>query len=418
MKWVQRKIEAASIQYVLVISVIIIIVLSAFVSLLYLQKRIAQKSTLFKETVSHTNQAFDYIAQAAIPYNTVTDLSFSEYPSETTKVERTHWGIFDLISVTATLNNEQFQKIGIVGGKSTRRTAMYLQDTNKPLVLVGDTQIKGNVFLPRLSVKPGSIGGTSYYGSSLIYGNTAQSSTSLPGVQNIKFLGAFIKDKPFSDYEEFELEDGIQRRRSFAQSTQVHISLDSLYLQNISLKGNIIVASEVAITVHPSALLEHVLLVAPKIVVLPKTKGTFQALASQEIQVAEQCDLGYPSALIVAESRSQNRGKDKEAIKIGENSRLKGVVVYDTEKKPFDYDIQVSIGEGTVITGEVYCKKNLELKGSVKGSVFTGNFIAREYGSVYVNHIYNGLIDGDAVTDQLSGLFMNRTTISVAKWVH
>jgi len=418
MKWVQQKIEAASIQYVLVISVIIIIVLSAFISLLYLQKRIAQKSTLFKETIHNTNQAFDYVAQSAIPYNTVTDFSFSEYSSESTEVQRTHWGVFDLISATATLNNEQFQKTGIVGGHTTQRTALYLQETNKPLILVGNTKIQGNVFLPKLGVRRGSIGGTSYYGSSLVYGNSKQSGTSLPGIQNIDFLREFITYKPIEDFEGFDLEDGLQRQRSFAESTQVHTSLDSIYLQNISLKGNIIITSEVSITVHPSAILEHVILIAPRIVVLPKTKGTFQALASQEIDIAEECDLDYPSALVVVEAENNHRKQNKEAIKIGKNSQLKGVVVYETEKKPFDYNIQVFIEEGAIITGEVYCEKNLELKGTVKGAVFTGNFIARENGGVYVNHLYNGTIEADALAGQFSGLFMNGINVSVAKWVH
>lgn len=418
MKWVQQKIEAASIQYVLVISVIIIIVISAFISLLYLQNRIAQKNTLFKETVSHTNQVFDYIAQDEVPYNAITDFSFSEYPSESTKVERNHWGIFDLISATAVLNDEQFQKIGIAGGKNPQRRAMYLQDTNKPLVLVGNTDIRGNAALPRLGIKPGSIGGTSYYGSSLVYGNTSQSSTTLPEIKNIGFVREFINHKPFANFEEFELEDGIRVQRSFKEPTQVHSSSGSIYLQNIVLKGNIIIASEKTITVHPSAILEHTLLIAPKIVVLAKAKGTFQALASQEIEVGKDCDLGYPSSLVVVELGNHQRAQNKEAISIGENTQVKGVVVYETGQKPFDYDTQVSIGLGAEVTGEVYCRKNLELKGRIKGSVFTGNFIAREYGSVYVNHIYNGRIDANVLTGEFSGLFMNGTNISVAKWVH
>lgn len=418
MKWVQRKIEAASIQYVLVISVIIIIVLSAFISLLYLQKRIAQKNTLFKETIHHTNQAFDYVAQTTIPYNTVTDFSFSEYPSESTQVQRTHWGVFDLISATVTLNNERFQKIGIVGGNTTQRSALYLQDTNKPLILVGNTKIQGNVFLPKLGVRRGSIGGTSYYGSQLIYGNSEQSGTSLPGIQNIDFLREFITYKPFDNYEQFALEDGVQQQRSFAELTQVHTSLESIYLQNISLKGNIIIASETSITVHPSAILEHVLLIAPKIVVLSKTKGTFQALATENISVGEACVLEYPSALAVIEESSNNRDLKEAALEISKNTQLKGVVIYDTEKKPFDYNIQVVIREGAIITGEVYCKKNLELKGTVKGAVYTGNFIARENGGVYVNHMYNATIEAGALAGEFSGLFMSGTNLSIAKWVH
>lgn len=418
MKWIQRKIEAASIQYVLVISVIIIIVLSAFISLLYLQKRISQKATLFKETIALTNQAFDHIAQSEIPYNTKTVFSFSEYPMEVTEAQRTHWGAFDLISAKAVLQNEQFEKIGIVGGSTSQRTAMYLQDTNKPLILVGDTQIKGTSYVPRLGVRPGSIGGTSYYGSALIQGNTAQSNVSLPEAQNIPFLRDFINEKPFADLEEINLEDGLQLQRSFMKSTQVFISSESIYLQNVSLKGNMIIASEDSITVHSSAILEHVLLVAPKITVLSGTKGSFQALASQEIKIGERCELGYPSALVVVESENSSRDQKNEAIKIGEKTRVSGVVVYETEKKPFDYNVQVYVGEGTVVSGDVFCKKNLELKGSVLGSVFTGNFIAREYGSTYVNHIYNARIDAEALAHQFSGLFMNGTNLSVAKWVY
>ncbi len=381
-------------------------------------KKNCAKNTLFKETVSITNQAFNYIGQQDIPYNIVTALSFSEYPYEITEVKKTHWGIYDLASAKAILHNEQFQKTGIVGGRNMKRTAMYLQDTNKPLVLVGNTKIRGNVFLPRLSVKSGSIGGTSYYNPTLIYGNISQSNTSLPGIKNIDFLRAFINDRPFDDLEEFELEDGMQRQRSFEESTQVHKSSGSIYLQNISLKGNLIIAAGDSITVHPSATLEHVLLVAPKIVVLEKTRGTFQALASQKIDIAKQCNLGYPSALIVLEAENSQRDQTEEAIRIGESTEMKGVVLFETEKKPFDYNVQVLIEENAVISGEVYCKKNLELKGSINGAVFTGNFIAREYGSTYINHIYNGNIDSKALTDHFSGLFMGGTNVTVAKWVH
>ena len=52
-------------------------------------------------------------------------------------------------------------------------------------------------------------------------------------------------------------------------------------------------------------------------------------------------------------------------------------------------------GQSTVV-GEIYCDKNFELSGTVKGSVLTKGFIANQFGSVYKNHIYNGkIIAGD-----------------------
>lgn len=418
MKWVRQKIEAASIQYVLVISVIIIIVLSAFISLVYLQKRIAQKGTLYKETVYHTHQTFDYLAQSEIPYNTLTELTFSEYGNETTQVERRHWGIFDMISVTARLNNEQYRKIGIIGGKNSYRNALYLQDTKKPLVLVGNTQIKGDAALPRFGVKPGSIAGVSYYGSSLVYGNTKLSSSSLPEIQNMRFVREFIRDRGFPDSEEIDLEDGVKLDRSFTESTWVYNSTQSIYLQNIQLEGNIIITSDEKITVHPSAKLQHVLLVAPKVEVLSTTKGTFQVLASEQVSVGTNCVLAYPSAIVVAESKDTKRDQQEEAIKVGEYSQISGVLVYDAETLVSDYNAQVAIERGAGIMGDVYCNKNLELKGSVRGSIVTGNFLARESGRVYVNHLYNAVIDGIDITSEFGGLFMVGTRLAVAKWVY
>lgn len=418
MKWVRKKIEAASIQYVLVISVIILIVLSAFISLIYLQKRIAQKGALYKETMHHAHQTFNYLAQSEVPYNTTKDFVFSEYANESTGLERTHWGIFDLVSVTAKLRNEEYRKIGIAGGKNTGRSALYLQDTKKPLVLVGNTKINGNVFLPAYGVKPGSIAGVSYYGSSLINGTIKQSSTSFPSLQNIEYIKTFIRDKNVQESEEFELEDGMQRQRSFALSTLVYNSNESIYLQNVQLEGNIMIVSDKKIIVHPSTTLQHVILIAPKIEVLGTTKGSFQALASEQVIIGAKSTLEYPSAIVVSALERTGEDRQVEAIKIGENSIVKGVVVYDTQTREFDYNTQVLIDEGVRVVGEVYCKKNLELKGKVNGTVSTGNFLARASGGVYVNHLYDAVIDGVHITPEFSGLFMSGTHLSVAKWVY
>jgi cytoskeletal protein CcmA (bactofilin family) len=419
MKWVEQKIKAGSIQYVLVISVIILIVVSAFISLIYLQKRMAQKGELFKETIHHANLAFNYISTTNIPYDKETNIAFSEYDFEQTQIERTHWGVYDLIHVNATLKNETFRKIGIAGNKNTSRQALYLQDTNKPLVLVGNTKIKGNASLPKRGVKRGSIAGTSYYGASLIYGNAQLSSATLPSVSNSNFLKDLLKYKAFENVQEFQLEDHIKRRQSFNEPTLLYNSSETIYLQNISLQGNIVITSNTAIIVSSSAVLEHVILMAPEIKIQSKTVGSIQALATQKIEVGEFCKLEYPSALVVFQEEEQKKTTQKEpVIKVSKNTQVNGVLLYETNEKAFDYNVQVFIGESSTIIGEVYCEKNLELKGTVKGSVYTGNFIAKESGGVYINHIYNGVIDSNALTDEFSGLFINSANVSVAKWVY
>lgn len=419
MTWIQHKIKAASIQYVLVISVIILIVVSAFISLIYLQKRIAQKGALFKETIHHTNLAFNYTQYHEVPYDSKVELSFSDLDFEETNMQRKHWGIYDIVTVQAKIKNEIFQKTGILGGKVNSRKALHLQDTDKPLVLVGNANIRGDAALPKRGVKRGSIAGTSYYGTSLIYGNSQISGPSLPTIRNTSFLKSFMYTKNFENMQEFVLEDGLKQERSFNDPTLVYEQSEPIFLKGVSLKGNIVISSETAITIHPTTVLEHVIIMAPEINIQANTNGSFQALATQKIKVGKGCKLEYPSALVVLQKDLQNMDKQKEpSLEIFEKSSIDGVVLYQTDTNGFNYYTQLFIASNSVIKGEVYCEKNLELKGTVKGTVYTGNFIAREYGGVYVNHLYNGVINSQELPNQFAGLFVNTTKMAIAKWVY
>lgn len=419
MKQIQYKIKAASIQYVLVISVIILIIVSAFISLIYLQKRIAQKGELFKETIHHTNLAFNYAKYNEIPYDSEIALSFSDLDFEETNMQRKHWGIYDIVTVHAKIKNEIFQKVGILGGKVNSRKTLYLQDTDKPLVLVGNTKISGEVALPKRGVKRGSIAGTSYYGTSLIYGTSQVSGSSLPAVRNTSFLESFMYTKNFENMQEFVLEDDLKQEQSFNDPTLVYEQSEPILLKGVSLKGNIIISSEKAIIVHPTAVLEHVVLMAPEISIQANTKGSFQALATQKIKVEKGCKLSYPSALVVLQKGFQSIDQQKEpAVEIFENNNIDGVVLYQTDGNGFNYYTQLFIAPKSVINGEVYCKKNLELKGTVKGTVYAGNFIAREYGGVYINHLYSGVINSQELPNQFAGLFVNTAKMAIAKWVY
>src|SRR5690606_18606844 len=111
------------------------------------------------------------------------------------------------------------------------------------------------------------------------------------------------------------------------------------------------------------------------------------------ITVGEHCNLNYPSALVLKEKKQfvtnlENPQKQSQII-IGNNTHIKGTVGFIGEKTPNNYRPQVIVDEETIVEGEVYCNMNLELKGTVLGSVFASNFVANQAGSIYQNHIYN-----------------------------
>jgi cytoskeletal protein CcmA (bactofilin family) len=417
-----KKVKAGALQYVLVISVIIAIIIFAFISLIYLQQRVSIKHQFAKETIANTQLVFDYLKLKEIAYNKEINLEFVDNPEAITIITKKYWGLFDVAIVTSQIKNERFQKIGLLGTQNSKRDALYLKDNNQSLVLVGETKITGSVSLPREGVKGGNISGVSYYGNRLIYGNKIRSTSALPKIKNIEYLKRIYQNYRENTSENFELEDNLKLQQSFISNTLIYESNKSIILSNMSLSGNIMIVSKTAITVNPSAILEDVILIAPTITIESKTEGNFQAFATKNIKIQSGCQLQYPTTLVLLEKEIVNTNlnlKEKEVyqIKVEKDNDIKGIIMSHSMSKSTNYNPQISIEENAVITGEVYCMKNLELKGTVLGSVYANNFIANQSGGIYINHIYNGVINSKKLPIQYAGLQINQCSNTVVKWV-
>lgn len=414
-----KRVKAGALQYVLVISVLIAIIVFAFIALIYLQRRVQLKNSFYKEAVENVQFGFDFISQNDVPYNTPQEHQFSNNELEKTTLLKEHWGVFNKVIVTSTVKNENFQKIGLVGGNNIKRDALCLKDNNQPLVLVGDTKIIGDVALPERGVKGGNISGTSYYGNQLIFGNQKLSSATLPSIDNLEYIKGLIQKRYLNDeVVSFELEEGLKKRQSFLQPTTVFQASESIYLRNVQLQGNIIIHSNKSIVVDATSLLEDVILIAPVVKIKSNVIGSFQVLATKKIEVARGSKLKYPSALVLfSNEKLEINPPEENLIYINENCDIKGVVLFHQEKGS-NYKSQVVVSKNTIITGEVYCNQNLELLGSVYGSVYASSFITKHFGSVYINTVFNGVINVNKLPEQYCGLQIGNSTQKVAKWLY
>jgi len=418
-----KKIKAGALQYVLVISVIIAIIISAFISLVYLQQRMNIKHQFTKEAIAAVQLGFESLKHQKTPYDLKTPVHFYDNEIAVSTLIKKHWGIFDLAIVNSKVKNEFFQKIGLLGVQHSKREALYLKDNNNALVLVGKTKITGTVALPKQGVKSGNIAGVSFYGNPLINGSRKASSSSLPQIQNIEFVKDFYQNYLTNEMKSIELEDGVKIHQSFTNTTELYTATKPILLKNISLSGNIVVSSKTAIIVEASANLEDIILIAPKIKIEKNTTGNFQALARKSIEVASGCTLNYPTALILLNENDTSvqvfNGEEqtKEQIHVSKNTLVKGMVVYCSDNNTSPYKTQIQIDDSAVIKGEVYCSKNLALQGSVFGSVYTNHFIVKKSGGVYVNHLFNGTINVKKLPIQYVGLLINNESNSVAKWL-
>ncbi len=340
---------------------------------------------------------------------------------------RSHWGVFEKYTVTATAKKNRFIKSVLVGhGNQETPPALYLQDRQRPLIIVGRAAIKGEAYLPKQGIRPGNISGNAFYGNTLVQGRQRESKEQLPQLHpGMKtYLNGLLKNRsaiPIT--ERIRSVNGIKAENSFQQPTK-WLSGTVVDLSGASLRGNIVVRASQRIIVDASSQLQDVLLVAPTIIIKNRSTGIFQALASRQIEVGKNCNLGYPSALITIKDRNAPKNGNRmqpPAIHLDQGSEISGIVLYLEEKQEETaFYPQVKLEKNSRVRGEVYCERNLEHLGQVFGTVYTSGFIALENGSIYQNHLYNGTIENEAHPPQYSGLPIlgKKQRKTVSKWLY
>jgi cytoskeletal protein CcmA (bactofilin family) len=421
-----NKIKAGSLQFVLFIGAVIAVLLITFVLLSYTHGHYAKRSSKYVEVIAQNN----FVMQLALKKDNKNLESTSNTYEEngiTTTVEKKLWGTFERLTASSSFEKLNFKSTALTGYAYNKiAPALYLKDNERPLVIAGIAKITGEALLPKQGVRPGNISGESYYGSSLVFGNTKLSNANLPDLkaktnEHIKSLCQFSIN-PNSDYIIRPSKDTAYSN-SFFKDTQYVVG-DYVDLTSISLTGNIIVLARREIVVSASTKLTDVLLSAPKISIKDNVQGAFQAFASKSIIVGKNCSLNYPSALVVYENTIANRNQGNQPmvspISINSNSVIRGILIYKNSSEERVFYPQIKIASNTTLIGQLYCEKSLELKGNIVGSVFTDSFMALENGNIYQNHLYKGTINSMQLQDQFVGLGIDNfsTNKKVVKWLY
>ncbi len=411
-----KKVSAGALQYVLVIGIIILIILLSFLQFINLQQKLENKRGFYGKAILNTINGFNYYSLHSSE-DLSKELQFSDNGNEETTFVVSKWGVYDLVRVNSKVKNEEFSKTALMGSINKERKSVYLVENNAPLVIVGKTRIIGNAYLPMRGVKRGNISGVSYYGDELVYGSIRTSSSSLPENSFIKHLYSINNsiDESDSDALDIEIKEGIVN--SFNSKTLVYRDYLPILLEEVSLKGNIIIQSFSKIVVTGDSTLEDVLLIAPEIEVKSETKGSFQAFASKRIIIGENVKLTYPSCLVL--NYDSDRVEENDGIYIDSGTFVKGGVYFlQKESNERNLDPQVKINTNAVITGELYCQGNTELLGTVIGELYTNNFISKQNGRRYINHIYDGVMNAHDLSDNYIGILGNDNRKGVSKWLY
>ncbi|AWX45703.1 hypothetical protein HME9304_02730 [Flagellimonas maritima] len=417
-----KKVKAGALQFVLFIGTIIAVLLLSFVLVSYSHMLFKKKTNTTIALIQTTDQKFEHL------FTTSSSQEAFKNPKNNTlgirtNVQSSYWGLMELRKVTSKKGKLTFTKIALMGNAEKEKPALYLKDNQRPMVVAGDTKIIGTSYLPEQGIKVGNIGGDGYTKPQLVYGKQLRSRSKLPQ------LGQTVKNQlsrlayPYFEPRgvEVKYKKGIVLKNSFMEET-LTIKGHSLNLEELELTGNITIWAARKITVHNSAKLQDVVLIAPYIEIGDGVQGYFQAIASEHIKVGKSCHLDYPTVLAVKKRKvpdnERNHFVEPEII-LGSRSSISGMLLYLDENKTKALKANIKIEENAKVTGEVYCRQNLELKGSVHGSVITNFFITLENGKIYQNHLFNGKIEASLLPQEYGGLCIeNKPANQVMKWLY
>ncbi|MGW9686751.1 hypothetical protein [Flagellimonas sp. 2504JD1-5] len=416
-----KKLRAGALQFVLFIGAVIAVLLLTFVLLHQTHSLFDKKTSKAIDLIKSSDLALQQAMEQKLRLNDSVSIDLKQEDGIKTTAIKSHWGIFEKYVVVSQFHKNRFVKTALVGGGMDQDfSALYLKDNDRPMVIAGKAKITGNAYLPKQGIRPGSIRGQFYQFTRPVYGNVKQSTKTLPPLDSeMRAYIQQLQSKVFgmSGNNTLRFSSRLQLSNSFKSPTQ-YIQGDVLRLSGCNLVGNVVVVATHKIMVGNDSNLQDVLLIAPEIEIEDRFSGRLQAIAFNRIEVGRRVNLEYPSALVVDRgSRPNNKERRQPNIEIGSETMLKGIVAYFEKTEENQFFPQVVISKKASVYGEVFCEKNLELKGDVFGNVTTNAFMAMENGSVYQNHLFGGTINTDFLPQQYVGLLLNKEK-AVAKWLY
>jgi cytoskeletal protein CcmA (bactofilin family) len=422
------KLKSGALQFTVFVAVLIALLLSALILYAYTFVYMKEQSKCAIENIQLSEIGIAYLLEQQEFNADTVSVDFQKNENQSIKVNLSGWGIFEKAFVVSQFRKKIFKKTAIIGTliNSEDSPTLFLQETQNPLTIVGKTTIKGNVFLPTQGVKAGYIAGNSYYGSQLIYGSLKNSTTALPKLNSrtIESLSFYLKDyKPLKPEDYINLDSNQRIAVSFKENTKGSYSKNAIVLQNREITGNIIIKSDTLIRVKNTAILKDMILIAPNVEIEDGVVGNFQVIASKRITLGKMCKLNYPSALVLYQDNKTSPSLVSSTIFenkifIDSGSIIRGSVLYFQTKEISDFQTQIVLEKDSRIKGQVFCNGNFELRGTVSGSVYTKQFMANQAGSIFVNHIYDGVIENENIPAVYGGILLENEPKTIMKWLY
>ncbi|PWS28864.1 hypothetical protein DHW03_03250 [Pedobacter yonginense] len=336
--------------------------------------------------------------------------------TDSISVQKTTWGLYSVAILKSFILQDTLKRAFIVGKACQMDSlAIYLSDEDRPVSVSGETQIIGNVKVPKSGIRKAYVDGNPYRREEAVYGRIGESDRSLtkPNESTISQLNRNLDLDP-KKMAQLSQKD---QENSFFLPTRRYV-LPREQVIDFKIHGNTIIYSDTLVHISARADLRDVMVFAPAISVEAGFKGSCQLFARDSIAVGKGAVFQYPSVLGVL-GKKKLAGRPK--IILGEQTELNGLLfAYDETKSALP--LMIELGKNTRIKGEVYCPGMVKLEKGVHidGKVSCDRFVMQTPSTLYENFLIDVFINRKARNRYYlsSGVFQSKEPNGILKWLN
>jgi len=420
------KIRSGALLSVLTISIVIVLIMTGLLVLSVSLKTSFQRSQRIDRLNRNAGSGLNLLLSGAtFDLNEDSIIDLYENKSDSVYLHRMAWGIYDVYLVHAFSNADTIKKEAIIGNLllSEERFALYLADHQRPLSISGETRIAGDVLIPEAGIRKANIEGQAFKGSKMVYGISKTSKQELPKLNEPiltdidELLNNSTERIYSSERHDFFNLDSIDN--PFNKAVFYIYNAKPLVLNNVYLKGNVIVISDSAIQIDSSAILKDIQIYAPSVTIKEGFMGSVQVFSRDSINIHKNVVLEYPSVLgLVTSNQKDHQYEDSPFVNVAEYSRINGIIFSTMADKEIPFPI-IKIDKNAEIYGQVFASGMLQLQGEIMGSTITNGFILKTSSTLYENFVLNGTMDSNKLSEYYLGskLINKNSVMGILKWL-
>ena len=329
-----------------------------------------------------------------------------------------YWGVFTMFSLQAFAPHDTLQRAFLKGSDLPAfcRSAIYLQDRDRPLAVSGKTRIKGFCYLPGAGVKKTFVEDDAFHGDTIIHGQTDKSTREMPEIDSARFDYLNKLADGYLPTGMIEMPLDAELENSFLTPT-AFINLNSGgYMSRVKIHGNVFLYASSPVVIASSCDLQDVIVVAPSVKIEKGFKGNLQIIAWDSVIVERNCELTYPSAVVLLKKKYAD---NKPTIRIEAGALFEGLLISWQDQEDQKRTL-VLVEKDATVKGQVLTNGMASIKGTVIGNVSAYSFYYETKTTQYDNLLLGATIDYAALSKHfIGGYFLKADgkTNRVLKWL-